>query len=72
MTLRAVMLTYSRTAPLRMTFLVVSSIVPLILVAGLVRLVAETFLSLVESVVRQLLFHFSFEIAFFPYAAIMM
>ena len=55
-----------------MNFLVVSSVVPLILVEGLVILVAETIINLVELVVCQLLFQFVVDIEVFPYAAIMM
>ena len=72
MTLMAPLLTYFQAAPLRMNFLVVSSVVPLILVEGLVILVAETIINLVELVVCQLLFQFVVDIEVFPYAAIMM
>ena len=68
----APLLTYFQAAPLRMNFLVVSSVVPLILVEGLVILVAETIINLVELVVCQLLFQFVVDIEVFPYAAIMM
>ena len=58
--------------PLQMKFLVVSSVVPLIVVAGLVHLVTETVVDVVGLVVCQLLFNFLLEIAVFIYAAIMM
>ena len=58
--------------PLQMKFLVVSSVVPLIFVAGLVHLVTETVVDVVGLVVCQLLFNFLLEIAVFIYAAIMM
>ena len=55
MTLKAELLMYLQAEPLRMMFLVVSSMVPQILVADLVRLVAGTVVNLFELVVNQLL-----------------
>ena len=55
-----------------MIFMVVSSMVPLILVEGLVRLVDEMVVSLVDLIVRQLRFQFVVEISVFPYADTMM
>ena len=72
MTMRAALLTDSHAAPLRMKFPVVSSMIPIILVAGLVHLVSEMVVNLVELVVYQLLFQFVVEIPFFSYAALMM
>ena len=72
MTLRAALLMGFQAAYLCMTFLVVNSMVPRILVVDLMHLVAETVVNLVKLVVYQLLLYFVVEIAFFPYAAIMM
>ena len=55
-----------------MTFLVVSSMVPQILVAGMLRPVADMVFGLVGLVVHLLLFQFLVEIAALPYATIMM
>ena len=57
---------------MQINFLVVSSIVPQILVAGLVHLLAETVVNIFGLVVRQLMFQFLVEIAVLPYAAIIM
>ena len=46
MTMRAALLTDSHAAPLRMKFPVVSSMIPIILVAGLVHLVSEMVVNL--------------------------
>ena len=51
-------------------FLVVSSTIPQIFVAGMVLLVAETVVNFFVLVVCQLLFKFVAEIAVLPYAAI--
>ena len=55
-----------------MTFMVVSSMFPQILVVGLLRLVAEMVVSLVGLEVHQLIFQFISEIKVLPSAAIMM
>ena len=55
-----------------MKILVLISMVPLILVEGLVRLVDEMVVSLVDLIVRQLRFQFVVEISVFPYADTMM
>ena len=55
-----------------MKFMVVSYIVPQILVAGLVHLLADTVVNLVVLVVRQLLFQFGVDISVLTYASIMM
>ena len=57
---------------MQINFLVVSSIVPQILVAGMVHLLAATVLNLVGLVVCQLLFQFVVDISVLPYDAIMM
>ena len=57
-TLRAVLLKGFQAAPLQIKFLVVSSMVPQIFVVGLVNLVAETVVNVVELVLCQLLFQF--------------
>ena len=72
MVLGAVLLTDFQAAPLWMKFMIVSSMVPQILVAGMLRLVAEMVVSLVGLVVHQLLFQFVVEIAVMPYSSIMM
>ena len=72
MTLRAALLMGFQAAYLWMTFLIVNSMVPIILVVDLMHLVAETVVNLVKLVVYQLLLYFVVEIVFFPYAAIMM
>ena len=66
------LLTDFRADPLRITFLVVNYMVPQILVAGLVQLVAETVVNLVELVINQLLFQFLVEVVVLPYSFIMM
>ena len=58
MTLRAALRTDFQSAPLQMTFLVVSSIVSRILVAGLVYLLDETVVSIFKLVVCQITFQF--------------
>ena len=55
-----------------MKFLVVSSIVPQILIAGMVHLVDEMVVNLVGLVLCQLLFNFVVDIAVLPYAVKMM
>ena len=55
-----------------MTFLVVSSMVPHILVAGMLRLVVEMVMILFGLVVHQLFFQFVVEIAVLLYDAVMM
>ena len=72
MTLMAPLLTYFQADPLRMNFLVVSSIVPIILVEGLVILVSETVINLVEFLVCKLLLQFVVDIELFRYYAIIM
>ena len=72
MTLGEALLTDFQAAPLRMKFLVVNYMVPQILVAGLVQLVAETVVNLVELVINQLLFQFLVEVVVLPYSFIMM
>ena len=57
-TLRAVLLKGFQAAPLQIKFLVVSSMVSQIFVVGLVNLVDETVVNVVELVLRQLLFQF--------------
>ena len=72
MTMREALLMDFQEAPPRVTFLIVSSMVPRILVAGMLHLTAETAVNHIELVVNRLLFHFSVEIIVFLYAAIMM
>ena len=72
MTLREALLTYLQVDSLCITFLVVNPMVPQILIADLVCLVAETFVNLVDLVVHQLLILFVADIVFFPYTAIIM
>ena len=55
MTLWASLITYFEVYPLWMTFMVVNSMVPQILVADMVRLVAEMVVNLVELVLHKLL-----------------
>ena len=61
-----------KTAPLLMTILVVNTRNQQILVADLVRLVADTVMNIVELVVHQLMLYFVVEIVVFPYADIIM
>ena len=72
MVLGAVLLTYFQADTTWMTFMVVSSMFPQILVVGLLRLVAEMVVSLVGLEVHQLIFQFISEIKVLPSAAIMM
>ena len=65
------LLTDFRADPLRITFLVVNYMVPQILVADLVRLVAWMVVNFVELVIHKLLLYFVVEIVVLPYAAIM-
>ena len=72
MTLWAALTKYFQVVPLRITFLVVNSMVPRILVADLMRLVAETVVNIVELVLHRLIFWFVVDIEVFPYADIIM
>ena len=72
MVLAKVLLAIVWTDPLWMTFLVVSSMVPHILVAGMLRLVVEMVMILFGLVVHQLFFQFVVEIAVLLYDAVMM
>ena len=58
MTLQSALITYFQESPLQMTFLVVNSMVPLILVEDMVILVSEMIVNLVELLVHQLLIYF--------------
>ena len=71
MTLMAALLTGIQAAYLQINFMVVSSMVPIILVVGLVHLVADTVVNPVELVVRQLLFQFLVSVSILSYAVIM-
>ena len=62
MTRRAALLTYYQAAPLRMKFMVVSYMVPRILESGLLHLVSDNVVNIVELVVHKLLFQYIFEI----------